>query len=133
MPSRRSVRGLVARLRDRTVLVVGDILADEYIFTSPARISREVPVLIVTHERELTVPGGAANVANDVATLGGWAVLTGVAGAGELETPRSPLWGACSGSAAACSISRVTPPCGRRRNLRWAALSTWRSNPSTAS
>lgn len=61
---------LVERMRGNTVGVVGDLIADLYVHTRPARLSREAPVLIVQHEREELIPGGAANTARNLAALG---------------------------------------------------------------
>lgn len=61
-------------------VVVGDLVADQYIYGQTERISREAPVLIVRHEREEVQLGGAANVAANVAALG--AKVTVVGGVG---------------------------------------------------
>src|SRR5579884_1195737 len=52
------------------VLVLGDMVADEYIIGRPDRISREAPVLVLHHGEEFVCPGGAANVAYNLARLG---------------------------------------------------------------
>jgi rfaE bifunctional protein kinase chain/domain len=62
------------------VLVVGDLVADRYIFGRTDRISREAPVLIVRHEREEVRLGGAANAAWNAARLGAQVTLLGVLG-----------------------------------------------------
>jgi rfaE bifunctional protein kinase chain/domain len=78
--ARRRLAGLVEAFRDRTVVVVGDLIADEYLFGKPARISREAPVLILTYtERELLL-GGAANAAHNVHALGARVLPIGVVG-----------------------------------------------------
>jgi rfaE bifunctional protein kinase chain/domain len=78
--ARRRLAGLVQAFRDRTVVVVGDLIADEYLFGKPARISREAPVLILTYtERELLL-GGAANAAHNVHALGARVLPIGVVG-----------------------------------------------------
>jgi D-glycero-beta-D-manno-heptose-7-phosphate kinase len=70
----------VEAFRDRTVVVVGDLIADEYLFGKPARISREAPVLILRFtERELRL-GGAANAAHNVHALGARVLPVGVVG-----------------------------------------------------
>ncbi len=61
---------IVARMRGTAVCVVGDLIADLYVHTRPARLSREAPVLIVHHEREELIPGGAANTARNLAAFG---------------------------------------------------------------
>jgi rfaE bifunctional protein kinase chain/domain len=67
---------LVRALGGRRVLVVGDLLADEFIYGRVERVSREAPVLILRYDQTIVVPGGAGNAAANVAALGGRAVLT---------------------------------------------------------
>ncbi|HTW76123.1 MAG TPA: D-glycero-beta-D-manno-heptose-7-phosphate kinase, partial [Steroidobacteraceae bacterium] len=62
------------------VLVLGDVMLDRFIYGAVERISPEAPVPVMTIERTAAMPGGAANVARNVATLGGQAVLLGVVG-----------------------------------------------------
>jgi len=65
----------------RTIVVVGDMLTDEYLIGKPGRISREAPVIILTlTERDVRL-GGGANAAHNVATLGASVVPVGVVGA----------------------------------------------------
>ena len=71
---------LVARFAGIRVLVVGDMVADEYIVGTPTRISREAPVLILTQSDHYTVPGGATNPAVNARTLGAEVFLAGVVG-----------------------------------------------------
>jgi bifunctional ADP-heptose synthase (sugar kinase/adenylyltransferase) len=71
---------LVDRLAGRRVLVVGDVIADEFIYGQVARVSREAPVLILQYDSTEMLPGGAGNAANNVAALGGRAQLVGLAG-----------------------------------------------------
>jgi rfaE bifunctional protein kinase chain/domain len=63
------------------VLVVGDLIADEFIYGEVARVSREAPVLILKYDATEVVAGGAGNAANNVASLGGLAALAGMVGA----------------------------------------------------
>src|SRR5277367_589310 len=53
-----------------TVTVVGDLVADEFIFGEISRVSREAPVLILKHRERTIVPGGRANAINNLADLG---------------------------------------------------------------
>lgn len=53
-----------------TVTVLGDMVADEFVFGEISRVSREAPVLILKHRERTVVPGGAANAANNLADLG---------------------------------------------------------------
>ncbi|MBI5184176.1 MAG: D-glycero-beta-D-manno-heptose-7-phosphate kinase [Nitrospinae bacterium] len=65
------------------VLVVGDIILDEYIWGSVERISPEAPVKILDSKAENMVPGGAANVANNLAAMGCETILCGAVGRDE--------------------------------------------------
>ena len=71
---------LTDTLRNRKVVVVGDIVADEFVYGRVARVSREAPVLILEYDSTEIVPGGAGNAANNVAALGGRAILAAVVG-----------------------------------------------------
>jgi len=72
---------LIDGFSNRRVLVIGDIIADEFIYGEVARVSREAPVLILKYDATEMVAGGAGNAANNVAALGGRAGLVGVVGA----------------------------------------------------
>jgi D-beta-D-heptose 7-phosphate kinase/D-beta-D-heptose 1-phosphate adenosyltransferase len=74
-------RQLLQRMAGRRVLVLGDVMLDEFIWGRVARISPEAPVPVVEVTRESFHLGGAANVAAGVRALGGRAVLAGVVGA----------------------------------------------------
>jgi rfaE bifunctional protein kinase chain/domain len=78
--SRARLAEAVAGFRARTVVVVGDLIADEYLFGKPARISREAPVLILTYTEREVLLGGAANAAHNVHALGARVVPIGVVG-----------------------------------------------------
>jgi D-glycero-beta-D-manno-heptose-7-phosphate kinase len=79
-PRRGRLLALVSRFKGKRILVVGDMVADEYIVGVPERISREAPVLILTHTDQFTVPGGATNPGVNVRTLGAEVFLAGVVG-----------------------------------------------------
>jgi rfaE bifunctional protein kinase chain/domain len=83
---RETPMGTAAGLPDLTkarVLVVGDVMLDRYWFGEVDRISPEAPVPIVKVERTEERPGGAANVARNVASLGAQAMLLSVVGQDE--------------------------------------------------
>jgi hypothetical protein len=69
------LQSLVRALGGRRVLVVGDLLADEFIYGRVERVSREAPVLILRYDQTIVLPGGAGNAASNVAALGGRVVL----------------------------------------------------------
>ncbi|HTB23504.1 MAG TPA: bifunctional ADP-heptose synthase [bacterium] len=62
------------------VVVLGDLMLDEYVFGETTRISREAPVLILKHERTQSLPGGGANPVSNIASLGAAALPVGVLG-----------------------------------------------------
>jgi D-glycero-beta-D-manno-heptose-7-phosphate kinase len=66
--------------RDRTIMVIGDLIADEYIFCETARVSREAPVLILQYQRESIGLGGALNVVSNLAALGAKVYPVGILG-----------------------------------------------------
>ncbi len=74
---------LVRRFGRVRVAVIGDLLADEFLYGRVERVSREAPVLILRYDTTIVVPGGAGNAANNVAALGGRVQLAGVAGRDE--------------------------------------------------
>ncbi len=53
-----------------TITVLGDLVADEFVFGEISRVSREAPVLILKHRERTVVPGGGANAVNNLAELG---------------------------------------------------------------
>jgi rfaE bifunctional protein kinase chain/domain len=67
----------------RTVAVIGDVVADEFVYGRVARVSREAPVLILEYDSTEIVAGGGGNAANNVGALGGRANLVGVVGRDE--------------------------------------------------
>jgi rfaE bifunctional protein kinase chain/domain len=71
---------LVAACHDRRIVVLGDLMADEYVYGRVARVSREAPVLILEYDATEIVPGGAGNAASNVASLGGRARLVSLVG-----------------------------------------------------
>ena len=67
-----------------TITVVGDLVADEFIFGEISRVSREAPVLILKHRERTVVPGGGANAINNLADLGVNVLPVGVVGDDEV-------------------------------------------------
>ncbi len=74
------MKDLLDRFRDCPVLVVGDLMLDEYLWGHVNRISPEAPVPVVEVQRRSFTAGGAANTAANVASLGGRAILAGIVG-----------------------------------------------------
>ena len=74
------VRQLLASAAQARVLVVGDVMLDQFIWGRVSRISPEAPVPVVEFERESFMPGGAANVARNLTALGVRTELLGAVG-----------------------------------------------------
>ncbi len=64
----------------RRIIVLGDVMLDRFVYGNVARISPEAPIPVLLIDKESAMPGGAANVARNVAALGGEAILIGVIG-----------------------------------------------------
>ena len=75
---------ILSRFPKTKILVVGDIMMDRFIFGKVSRISPEAPVPVVVVEKETFLIGGAANVVNNIHSLGGKAFLCGVVGDDEM-------------------------------------------------
>jgi rfaE bifunctional protein kinase chain/domain len=60
----------VEKFSSKTVVLLGDFVADEFQFGEISRVSREAPVLILRHRETQVVPGGGANAANNLGALG---------------------------------------------------------------
>jgi sugar/nucleoside kinase (ribokinase family) len=60
----------VDKFSSKTVVLLGDFVADEFQFGDISRVSREAPVLILKHRETQVLPGGGANAANNLAALG---------------------------------------------------------------
>lgn len=71
---------IIRRFPQRRILVVGDSIADQFVYGAISRVSREAPVFILNHEHTETVPGGAANCAMNLASLGANVSLVSLAG-----------------------------------------------------
>jgi len=74
------LRKIVESFARITVTVVGDLVADEFVFGEISRVSREAPVLILKHRERTVVPGGGANAINNLVDLGVNVLPVGVVG-----------------------------------------------------
>jgi rfaE bifunctional protein kinase chain/domain len=74
---------LIDALDGRAVAVIGDVVADEFVYGRVARVSREAPVLILEYDSTQVVAGAGGNAANNVAALGGRAGLVSIIGRDE--------------------------------------------------
>ena len=67
-----------------TITVLGDLVADEFVFGEISRVSREAPVLILKHRERTVLPGGGANAINNLAELGVNVLPVGIVGEDEV-------------------------------------------------
>ncbi len=70
MPDQTRLLEIVDRFASTSVALIGDLVLDRFILGTPKRISREAPVIILRHEGQHDVPGGAANALANMAALG---------------------------------------------------------------
>ena len=72
--------GIIEQFKNKKILVLGDVMLDKYIWGNVSRISPEAPVQVVEVAKESYAPGGAANVANNIAALNAKSFMVGVVG-----------------------------------------------------
>lgn len=77
-------RTILSRFKGKSILVIGDIMVDQYIWGKVNRISPEAPVPVVWVNTESIRLGGASNVANNIYELGGHVYIAGVVGDDEM-------------------------------------------------
>lgn len=80
---RSTLLSILGRFAHQRVVLLGDLVADEFIYGEIARVSREAPVLILKQREKQIVPGGGANAANNLVDLGAQVTLVGVVGEDE--------------------------------------------------
>lgn len=76
---------IINKFKNARVLIIGDVMLDKYVWGEVSRISQEAPVQIVNINNETYIPGGAANVANNITSLGAKATIIGLAGSDEAK------------------------------------------------
>jgi rfaE bifunctional protein kinase chain/domain len=83
LPVSEDLQAVVEAFRAKRVLVVADLVADEFLYGSVQRVSREAPVLIIQYDTTDIRLGGGANAVNNIASLGGLPIPMGVLGGDE--------------------------------------------------
>jgi len=81
--NQQSLLQLLTHVASARCLVLGDVMLDRFIYGVVGRISPEAPIPVLAVEREIDMPGGAANVARNLVSVGAQAVLVGVVGKDE--------------------------------------------------
>jgi D-beta-D-heptose 7-phosphate kinase/D-beta-D-heptose 1-phosphate adenosyltransferase len=79
----RDYKSVISNFKALNVMVIGDLILDEFIWGDVSRISPEAPVPVVWVKKESFMPGGASNVANNLRSLGAGVHLVGVTGEDE--------------------------------------------------
>ncbi len=78
----------IPKLANQRILVIGDVILDEYLIGRASRLSREAPIPVLEFESRQLIPGGAANPAANIVALGSTALQVGVIGS---DTPATNL------------------------------------------
>src|SRR3954453_16250335 len=74
------VEKLLTGIGGQTVLCIGDLMLDDFVYGEVSRISPEAPAPVISVQREELVIGGAGNVARNIAALGARCIFIGVVG-----------------------------------------------------
>src|SRR5437660_4308111 len=97
---------IVNNFSNKRIVVIGDVIADQFVYGEISRVSREAPVFILRHEHTETAPGGAANCAANLTSLGARVSLNSVVGKDE---PGTELLQKLSAAGVDCSGVVVSP------------------------
>ena len=116
----RALAEYVEQFSSKTVVLLGDFVADKFEFGEISRVSREAPVLIIRHRETQLFPGGGANAANNLADLGAkvlpvTAVGDDANGDALIQYFRESAWmypAFCASRIAALPLKRVSSPAG---------------------
>ena len=100
----------IRQLANGRVLVIGDVMVDHYVSGKVSRVSDEAPVPIVQVTDERWTAGGAANVAANIAALGGKAILVGVTGTDPVASTLAGIVGGMSGAVEAHLVADASRP-----------------------
>src|SRR3990167_6397555 len=73
-------KNILKKFSKQKVMVIGDMVADEYILGMTSRVSREAPVLILKYDSQTVLPGCGANAVNNIHSLGGTVFPVGIVG-----------------------------------------------------
>jgi D-glycero-beta-D-manno-heptose-7-phosphate kinase len=79
-PLQQRLLSIVSNFSSQKLVILGDAIADRFLYGAISRVSREAPVFILRHEQTETIPGGAANCAVNLASLGARVSLISVVG-----------------------------------------------------
>lgn len=77
---RATLLSLIGKFSQQHIVLLGDLVADEFVYGEIARVSREAPVLILKERQREVVPGGGANAANNLVEMGARVTMAGGVG-----------------------------------------------------
>jgi len=80
---RENLINVLDQFNSRKIVVIGDLIADEFLYGRISRVSREAPVLVLEYKDLVRLPGGAANAANNLLALGCKVTIAGAVGRDE--------------------------------------------------
>jgi D-beta-D-heptose 7-phosphate kinase/D-beta-D-heptose 1-phosphate adenosyltransferase len=100
---------LLDKFHAARIVVVGDVMLDRFVYGTVERISPEAPIPVMNVEKSVDVPGGAANVARNIATLGARVTLVGVVGDDSTATAFRALLPACPTIEPRLIVDRLRP------------------------
>ncbi|HER43726.1 MAG TPA: carbohydrate kinase, partial [Candidatus Eisenbacteria bacterium] len=106
---------LIASWRGKRIVVLGDMILDEFLYGVTDRVSREAPVVIVRYDGSGFAAGGAANAALNVASLGGKAVPVGFIGVDEAGARLLGILKEAGAKAAGLKVFRGRPTTNKMR------------------
>ena len=87
---------LIDHFPHKRIAVIGDLIADEFVHGHVPRVSREAPVLILSHDSTTLTAGGAGNAASNLTALSATAILVGIIGDDDIGSSvagRLSTWG----------------------------------------
>ena len=77
------LKSIISKFSKAKILIIGDLILDEYVWGDVERISPEAPVPVVWANKSTFLPGGAANVASNIRSLGANVNIVGIVGKDE--------------------------------------------------
>ncbi len=101
-------------LGDATVLCIGDLMLDTYVYGEVSRVSPEAPALVIAAKREEVVIGGAGNVAHNIASLGARCICIGVVGDDEAGRTLETAFAKRAGLIESCLVVDAARPTTRK-------------------
>src|SRR3954462_9323469 len=100
---------LLAEIGGQTVLCIGDLMLDDFVYGDVARISPEAPAPVISVQREELVIGGAGNVARNIAALGARCIFIGVVGDDSSARTLQAAFDNCDGIEPHLIVDRARP------------------------